>query len=189
METIDWKWPAADTLATDIQNITSADTQPYEQIDIYILKSERIKQEFLYGPNNFIDSSKLERIINKFYSSETYKNMLVAAPVILCVKAAKEDPDGVYYAYHEYPPRLQKIFPPEVWKTWVCTIMVDNRLAPTFEIFSDTPPIPGCLMYMDDLKPELNKFYYPEEILPAFKAIYPNAKIPEDQILREGRDY
>lgn len=191
-EKFDWKWPDAKTLVANIPELILVKNQPYEEFDIYVLKSERIKQAFLYSPNSFVATSKLARMKNRFrLSTEGEREVFQAGGarfVVVCVMAARKNLDGIYCPYNEYPLALKKTIGLEAWKTWYF-IMEDDGLALTYYIQSDLPPIPGCLAYIDQMESKLSKFYYPKEIIPAFKAIYPDADIPEEQILPEGRDY
>lgn len=181
-----WRCPDAEILAANISEMVLVGNQPYTRFRIYILKSRKNKQEFLYSPNNFVPDSKLTRILEKLW--QTSKKEAVTQRIVACVMAMKEDPRGVYHAYRDYPPNLKEIVGFEAWKSWYF-IMGDDGCYLTYYVQSDIPPIPGCLAYANQMQPESSKFYYPEEILPIFKAIYPNAYIPEEQILREGRDY
>jgi len=181
-----WKLPDAEILAANISEMVLVENQPYTRFGIHILKSRKNKQEFLYSPNNFVLNSKLTRILEKLWQRS--KKKAVSLPIVACVKAMKEDPRGVYQAYRDYPANLKEIIGFEAWKSWYF-IMRDNGCYFAYYVDSDIPPIPGCLAYTDEKEPQLSKFYYPEEILDIFKAIYPNADIPEEQILREGRDY
>lgn len=181
-----WKWPDAEILAANISEIVLVRNQSYTRLRIYILKSRKNKQKFLYFPNNFVPDSKLTRILEKLW--QTSKKKAVIQRIVACVMAMKEDPRGVYHAYRDYPPDLKEIIGFGAWKSWYFISEYDG-VSLVYYVQSDIPPIPGCMAYIDQMQPELSKFYYPEEILPIFKAIYPNADIPEDQILREGRDY
>ena len=143
----------------------------------------------MYSPNNLIAASKLTRMENKFRLSTGGEGEFFhprgADLVVVCVMARGESPPGVYHAYPDYPLRLKEIIGFEEWKKWY--FIVKDRWS--HYVQSDIPPVPGCLAYTDLMQPESSKFYFPEEILAIFKAIYPNADIPEEQILREGRDY
>jgi len=181
---LDWSWPDAKTIAANVPGVLLVEDQPYTKFGIYILKSKKTKQLFLCFSEGLLPNSKLGVLRGKLW--ETRK--VDAVTIFVCVMAAREEPRGVYHAYKDYPSRLKKTIGAEAWKTWYF-IEGDDGFYITYYVQSDVPPIPGCLAYTDQREPQLSKFYYPEEIMPAFKAIYPNTEIPQEQILREGKDY
>lgn len=189
--------PEARAIAANIPKVTLAGNQPYTKLGIYVLESRKTKQFFLYSPNNIVDnSSKIRQMKNKFSLSEKDKRGVFhargAGVVVACVMATRESEAGMYEPYQNYPLALKKAVGLEAWKTWGFLRDLsssDYRYITTYHVYSNIPPIPGCLAYTDQTCPQFDKFYYPEEILPVFKAIYPNADVPEEQILREGRDY
>jgi len=183
---VDYKWPDAKIIAANVPEVALVDNQPYAKFGIYILNSKKTKQTFLYSVNSQVTTSKLARMLEKLWNAS--KEQALVDPVTTCVMATREKPHGVYHPYEDYPLPLKEDIGFEAWKTWYF-IMRDDGAALTYYVQSDIPPIPGCLAYIDQIEPQFSKFYYPEEILPIFKAIYPNANIPEEQILREGRDY
>jgi len=180
-EGLDYRWPDAKTIAANIPEVSFTENQPYTKFGIYILKSRHTEQLFLYSPIDVLTDSNLTRMKDKLRETSG----IHAFPVIMCVMAAGEGQSGEYVAYPAYPLRFKELFGAEEWKKWYFIVREH------FESFvqSDIPPIPGCLARTSEENRKLGKFYYPEEIILAFKAIYPNADIPEEQILREGRDY
>ena len=181
----DGKWPDAEIIAANVPEVVLAKNQPYTKFGIFILELEDTKEAVLHSTNETVENSKLRRM-----SENLLKNRKVdASPVVVCVMGAREVSPGVYEPYKDYPKILKEDFGSEAWKTWWYIDFWEEDGPYTYYVQSDIPPIPGCLAHGSVQNRKSNKFYYPEEILPAFKAIYPNADIPEDQILREGRDY
>lgn len=191
-EILSWKWPDVKIVLANMPELTLEVDQPYAPYGIYILKEEKIQQGFLYLQNKLITETQLERIKDKFSLSKKDETGIWhprgASLVVACVMATRKDPNNVYIPYNMYPARNKKSVSREAWETWYFVTENDGVVI-TYHIQSVIPPIPGCLAYIDMMESKLSKFYYPEKIIPAFKAIYPNAEIPEEQILREGRDY
>ena len=178
-----FKWPDVNIVDSEFPELSMAENQPYEEYGIHILEVGKRNQRILYMPNNFIDSSVIRRIIEN-------KDLRTLEVVAVCVMAIREEPKGVYYPYNDYPQRYKEDIGYEAWKTWYfISWNAENSCTSIYYILSDIPPIPGCLEYTNLLNEKASKFFYPEEILPVFRTIYPNAEIPEEQILRKGRDY
>jgi len=170
-----YRWPEAKTIAANVPKLVLVEDQPYTNFRVYMLKSEKTKQVFLYSPKNkLVTDSKLTQMMEKLWSLSNAQ----ALPVVACVMAARQDRHGVYYAYKDYPSRFKKTIGDEAWKTWY--FIMDGDLI--YYVRSDIPPVPGCIAHVFQRNPKLSKFYYPEEIIPLFKAIYPDANIPREQI-------
>jgi len=173
-----YNWPEAKIISENVPELVLVDEQPHNELGTYILKSSRTKQIFLYSPkNNLVEDSKLNNIIERLWSDSHAQ----ALPIVACVMAARRDEKGMYYAYEDYPSRLKMSINIEAWQKWY--FIMNEGLV--YYIQSDIPPVPGCLAHIFLQNRKLSRFYYPEEIIPLFKAIYPDADIPEDQMLRE----
>ena len=179
--TLGSKWPAPEVLAAHIPEIIVPDQQPYRSFGIYVLKSKKTKQGFLYAPENPVPPSKADTIEHELWT----KRKVWIVPVTACVMATRQDASGTYVPYHDYPSAFKKSIPSEAWTTW--KVLMEDDL--TYFVQSDVPPIPGCFAHLDAEQKHLSKFYYPEQVLPVLRAVYPKASVPEDQVLREGRDY
>lgn len=179
------KYPPPVVLASSIPELSLPKTQPYSKFDIHVIEAKAISQVFLYSPDSLTLSETRKNTYNLLYKNiDVIDKGGLFGTVVLCVKADGREPNGVYRAYKEYPLKQAEGVGQEAWKNW--SFMMDCDFVPlALLIVSDTPPIPGCLVYTDTDKPQSNKFYYPEQILPAVKAIYPNINIPEEQILRK----
>lgn len=178
------KWPSANAVAVNIPELVLVKEQAYSKLGIYVLRSEKTKQVFLYSPeNNLLTAHKLAKIREKMWSTSGAE----AFQVVACVVAAKQDSNGGYYAYEDYPSRLKKAVGVDSWKKWYFIADINGGLV--YSAQSDNPPVPGCLAHIFLENPKLNKFFYPEEVMPILKTIYPKVVVPEEQILREVRDY
>jgi len=177
-----YKWPDANTVAAQLPELVVFESQPYAHLGIYILKSQRTRQEFLYSPDDILSPPQLGRIAHELLARKSVH----ASPVVMCVKAMSQRSPGIYCAYHDYPLRYSRMFEFQEWQKWY--LVIRNPCVVSF-VQSDIPPIPGCLARISVENRKLAEFYYPERIVPVFKTIYPNVSIDEAQILREGRDY
>ncbi len=176
------RWPAAETLAENIPDLMLDSNQPYRLYEIYVLRTLKTKQWFLYSTetsSDFLTASDLE-------GAGVPSRGAMLHPVVMCVMGTHEVAPGEYRPYNEYPAALVRIIGEEAWITWVC-LSANGLLTGFFQ--SAIPPVPGCIALEYVSKPERSKFYYPEAVLPKLRAIYPNVQVPEELILRtEGRE-
>jgi hypothetical protein len=181
-----WRWLSPDELARQTPAIAVPEEQPYREFGIYVLKSEDIGQRFLYSPVKLIDEDRLLQIQHLLPSSFTDEKSMFharfACIVMLCPLAKRKDADGKYYSSAEYPPSIKKQVPAKAWQEW-CLILDDDGEGSARCVNSDIPPVPGCIAYINQMNPEDNRFYYPWELLPALRAIYPDLRIPQEAIL------
>jgi len=139
-----------------------SDTQPYDDIDIYIIncKDKQVKKtyQFLY------QSTAIPEFHNQgggFYWSTIYVASL-----------GRWSPNKEkYVSYPSYPIKIE-----EQLKNYWCY----SGYYVYGEIEGDLPPIPGCIAVKD--KDNKKTIYYPPSILPAFKEIYPNIEVPKELI-------
>jgi len=156
--------------------------QPYRSYGIYILRTLETDQWFLYSSNISSNSFTEKDFEDRGIST---KDALVL-PVCMCVMATREVSRGQYRAYHEYPPSLAREIGEQAWRTWFFLSPAPPEVG---RIESTIPPVPGCVALDCIVREEKSKFYYPEEILPQLRTIYPNVQVPEELILRKGADH
>jgi len=172
----DGAWPSPETLAANVPDLSLDASQPYSSAGVYVLKTLRTNQWFLYSPEIPVTGGN-------WSATEDVGDGGLILPLAMCVMASREVGPGEYRAYNEYPPALAREIGEDAWRTWYFLSGIERLV---FFVESDTPPVPGCLWAIHDRqRREKDRLYYPEMILPYLKAIYPNAKVSEGQIVRE----
>lgn len=183
---ITWKWLPTEELARQTPAISLPDRQPYRGYGVSVLKSENMGQCFLYSPAKLIDQDRLVHIQHflpaSFEDEKSVFHARFAGIVMLCPLADRKDPDGKYYSCAEYPPSIKNQIPAKAWHEW-CLIYDFEGEGSVRHVNSHTPPVPGCIVYIDQTNPENNGFYYPQELLPTLRAIYPDLRVPQEAIL------
>ncbi len=155
--------PSIKDIDGNIPKLCVSKNQPYKNYDIWILESKSSGLKYLYKPFPFDWSNR--------HMSGNF--------IISCAAAVREEPKGIYHPYKKYPEFVLKELGGERWACYC------NSTA-TMGIKSDIPPIPGAFFGNGTEKYGEEKIYYPKSLLPVMKAIYPNAVIPPDQIIKEN---
>jgi len=153
-----WNWLTdCERLAGDefVPWLSLHQSQPLSEFGICQLYSAKTDEAYLYGHND-------EYIRGAFEGDEGE----ILSYIAVTTTAVRENPKGVYHAY-EIRPGEEK---------WVIDWSGYPRL-----VESPVPPIPGCVYSCSE---EEEAVYFPEKIIPALKAYYPNVKVPEELIMR-----
>ncbi len=160
------KYPSVDNLSGKYKDVVVLSTQPYSEYDYYIIEYSglyRYDYYYLYSP---LSLTSLD------YEYNDKKN---AAIIYLTSYGRWNETKQKYTPFPDYPDKRSK----GIANCW--TFCGDTKSG---TIFSDLPPIPGCIVISDSIAPDNFKIYYPENILPTFETIYPKIVIPQEQIIK-----
>ncbi len=160
-----WPWPEIPKITDQFKNITILMAQPYKEQGILIFKNLKINQKFIYNPVRSIRIAK---------------NNIKCWEVRIVVYTQRYKQNKGYLAYNTYPKIFQKPLDPKDFKTWAVLLDDHDGMSYVDILYSEIPIIPGCIVDLDK-----EKVYYPEDIIPAFKEIYPKADIPEKLIIED----
>jgi len=177
------KLPDPRALANSLENTVFPEDQPYEKFGIYIISSPKTKLKYLYSPDVIRSASNYDSFEKNIHDEyDCY-----AGQIIMCPLGILEKANGIYQPYNDYPRWSVGCLSPDDWKRWFFFLEYDSNYYNHYSQ-SDVPPIPGCIAIWQRPDGDFPKsrcgFFYPESILPAFKAIYPSSNIPEENILK-----
>lgn len=148
--------PAAEFLVSTMED---------RDITLNIAQEQPLKE---FGVVTLVDSRKLGKYLytNKVPDSNIPENYVY---IYACCAAVKEKPKGKYWAY-----KIKNFF-----DYWVLLGLETNEPdMDTWIIRSNIPPIPGCYLTGD------GHVYYPDSVVPALRAYYPNIEIRKQQLLK-----
>ncbi len=171
--------PTAKELVANIPDLMLDANQPYRSYEIYVLRTVKTNQWFLYS----------SEISSEVFTEDDFEGRGISTkralsfPLVMCAMARREVAPGQYRPYNEYPPALVRIIGERAWRTWYFL----TTIGLTSPVESKMPAVPGCVALSYPSRPERNKFYYPENVLPQLRAIYPNVRGTEGRDPNEGK--
>lgn len=169
-------WPEAGVLADSINGLKLSEKQPYKEHGISVLESRKIPQKILYSNLPFFNSKEIERLEQILDA----RGKSGSGIVVCCVKAIEQGPEGRYWLYDLDYYDEKGDLPLSFWRVWrVITIYNYDAI-----VQSDTPPVPGCFQYGPLVSSKEDAFYFPDRVLPIMHDIYPDANVPEENIIR-----
>lgn len=146
----------AKTLCDNIDGLELSIDQPLKDYGISLIYNTETGNTYLYSKN-------LPEILPKD-KYETFTDLWNG--LIVVNKALKEKPKGVYQSFR-------------YCRSWGSKWMSLSQNGMGRSIYSQIPPIPGCFYNSKE-----NKVYIPQELLPAYKIIYPNFQVPQNAVIK-----
>ncbi|AQQ70734.1 hypothetical protein SMSP2_01095 [Limihaloglobus sulfuriphilus] len=162
------KWPSLDDILKS-EKFGLVDDKSLMNFGLSIIIHHPTQRKLLYKAN----------MPTSMAVSDSIEKRLESCILVATLLSEDVAENGSILANPLYPERWTDRFSQDSWQTWV---VLDNQCF-VHKVSSDLPPIPGCILRLDAKSLQAIEFYYPKDVLPALKSIYPNVQVPQDNII------